>query len=158
MRIQVGMLNLTPSEKRTIFIIAGVIILAGIFYLVRSYHENPLLVDYSKSDSVFSRLSHQPLLSNKLPSERSIETNDADQPPAKNPRSAQNLKAESIDINHANQDELKQLPRIGPAMAGRIIEYRNTNGPFTSLDELKKVKGIGKKTFELIKPYLRHIR
>ncbi len=152
------MLNLTPSEKRTIFIISGVITLAGIFYLARSYHENPVLVDYSKSDSIFSRLSHQPLLSKKLPTERSIETNDADQPQQKNLRSAQNLKAESIDINHADKEELEKLPRIGPAMAGRIIEYRNTNGPFTSLDELKKVKGIGKKTFELIKPYLRRIR
>jgi comEA protein len=152
------MLNLTPSEKRTIFIIAGVITLAGIFYLVRSYHENPVLIDYTKSDSIFSRLSHKPLLSKKQTSKRLKDINSEDEALSINTRSTHNLKAESIDINHADKEELKKLPRIGPTMAGRIIEYRNMNGPFTSLDELKNVKGIGKKTFELIEPYLCRIR
>jgi comEA protein len=152
------MLDLTPSEKRTIFVITGVITLAGIFYTVKPYHVNPVLVDYSESDSMFSRLSHQPTVRYNLPSERLNGINQKDQSLIKKRRSTQILKAESIDINHANLNELQKLPRIGPAMAGRIIEYRNTNGPFKSLEELKQIKGIGKKTFEKMKPYLRPIR
>ena len=72
-------------------------------------------------------------------------------------KSVKKLEEGSIDINQANEKELQKLPRIGPAMAIRIIEYRNVNGPFKSVDELTKVKGIGKKTLELIKPYLREI-
>ena len=53
------MLDLTPSEKRTIFIITGVLILAGIFNVIGSYSENQVSIDYSKPDSIFSRLSQR---------------------------------------------------------------------------------------------------
>ncbi|MFQ6613934.1 MAG: ComEA family DNA-binding protein [Fidelibacterota bacterium] len=61
---------------------------------------------------------------------------------------------EFININIANRKELESLPTIGPVTAGRIIEFRNANGPFKSTDELKKVKGIGDKTLEKIRPYI----
>jgi competence protein ComEA len=56
-----------------------------------------------------------------------------------------------ININTASQAELESLPYIGPALAGRIIEYRETNGPFESIEEIIEVYGIGQKTFERIK-------
>ena len=43
------------------------------------------------------------------------------------------------------------LPRVGPAMAARIIAWRTENGRFTSIDDLKSVSGIGDKTFEGLK-------
>ena len=52
-----------------------------------------------------------------------------------------------VDINQASADELIELPRIGPAIAARVIEYREQNGGFTSVDELVNVRGIGAKTF-----------
>lgn len=56
-----------------------------------------------------------------------------------------------ININSASATELDLLSGIGPAYAGRIIDYRNTNGGFKSIDEIKNIKGIGEKTFDKFK-------
>ena len=60
----------------------------------------------------------------------------------------------SININSAGQKELEKLPRIGPATAKNILKYREENGSFKTIDEILKVKRIGPKTLELIKPYI----
>lgn len=56
-----------------------------------------------------------------------------------------------VNINTANQSELDTLPGIGPALAQRIIQYRETNGLFQSIEDLKNVSGIGDKNFENMK-------
>jgi comEA protein len=53
-----------------------------------------------------------------------------------------------VNINTAGLKELQYLPRIGPAMAKRIIAYREEIGSFRMKEDIMKVKGIGKKTFE----------
>ncbi|NUO18536.1 ComEA family DNA-binding protein [bacterium] len=50
-----------------------------------------------------------------------------------------------ININTANEIELERLPGIGPVLAARIIEERETGGPFISADDLERVPGIGEK-------------
>jgi len=53
-----------------------------------------------------------------------------------------------ININTAPVEELVKLERIGPVYAEKIITYRKTNGPFEKPEDIIKVKGIGRKTYE----------
>ncbi len=48
-----------------------------------------------------------------------------------------------IHINTADEKKLDELPGVGPIMAKRIVEYRNEHGPFTAVDDLLKIRGIG---------------
>ena len=59
-----------------------------------------------------------------------------------------------VNINTATQTELETLPGIGPSIALKIINYRNENGKFSSIDEIKNVSGIGDSKFENIKKYI----
>ena len=69
--------------------------------------------------------------------------------PARTVDSSAQLKP--VSINKANLEELQMVRGIGPALAERILNWRQTNGGFKSLDELKEVRGIGDAKFEKIK-------
>lgn len=56
-----------------------------------------------------------------------------------------------INLNKADETDLQTLPGVGPAKAAAIVEYRETNGPFKSIDDLKNISGIGDKTFDKLK-------
>jgi len=58
----------------------------------------------------------------------------------------------TIDVNHASATELERLPRIGPALAARIVAWREKHGPFDSLESLRHVRGIGPATARLLAP------
>ena len=60
-----------------------------------------------------------------------------------------------LNINRATAKELDKLPGIGPVIAGRIIEFRKVNGAFQSIDDLRKVQGIGASTLEKFKSKIR---
>jgi competence protein ComEA len=49
----------------------------------------------------------------------------------------------TVDLNRASAAELEELPGVGPVLAGRIVSYRDENGPFRSIDQLIEVPGIG---------------
>ncbi|MCY1564747.1 helix-hairpin-helix domain-containing protein [Staphylococcus pettenkoferi] len=59
-----------------------------------------------------------------------------------------------VNINTATESELQSIPGIGPSKAKSIIEYRDTNGAFDSVEKIKEVNGIGEKTFDKLKDYL----
>lgn len=65
---------------------------------------------------------------------------------------AQDTAVWPLDLNRATLQELQQLPGIGAVMAQRIVDYRKARGRFGSPEELQQVKGIGRKTFEKLKP------
>ncbi len=59
-----------------------------------------------------------------------------------------------VDLNSASAQELEALPAIGPVTAQAIVDYRTANGPFRSVEEIAKVKGIGPATLEKLKPLI----
>jgi competence protein ComEA len=70
-------------------------------------------------------------------------------PPA--PAAAPATAAAPVNLNTATAADLEKLPGIGPAMATRILEYRQKNGGFKKIEELMNVQGIGEKSFLKLK-------
>jgi competence protein ComEA len=61
--------------------------------------------------------------------------------------------AAPIDLNRATAEELQQLPGVGPVTSQRIVATRAA-GPFKTVDELRRVSGIGAKTLEKLRPFI----
>jgi len=59
-----------------------------------------------------------------------------------------------VNVNQASAAELERLPRVGPKLAERIVAHRSQHGAFKRVEDLMEVKGVGEKTFALLKPYL----
>lgn len=60
-----------------------------------------------------------------------------------------------VDLNSADGAALEGLPGVGPVIAGLILEWRQTNGPFRSIDELGEISGIGVATLARLRPLVR---
>lgn len=67
------------------------------------------------------------------------------------PEETKNIKREKVNINTAKQTELETLSGIGPSTALKIINYRNENGEFKEIEDIKNVPGIGDSKFDVIK-------
>ena len=59
-----------------------------------------------------------------------------------------------INLNTATAEQLETLPGIGPALAERILAYREAYGPFSAVEDLLRVSGIGEKTLESVRDYI----
>jgi competence protein ComEA len=60
-----------------------------------------------------------------------------------------------VDINEADWPELTELPGVGRVLAERIVQSRQTDGPFADHEDLRRVRGIGPRTLDRMRPYLR---
>lgn len=77
----------------------------------------------------------------------------ASQPTAQSTSAPMAIGTGKININRASQAELESLPGIGPVLAARIIEWRTSNGPFASVEDLEQVEGISASTVSDLAPY-----
>ncbi|PYP96013.1 MAG: hypothetical protein DMD38_09875 [Gemmatimonadetes bacterium] len=64
------------------------------------------------------------------------------------------LPGERIDLDKADVSEITRLPRVGPALAQRIVAWRTEHGPFGSLARLDSVPGVGAKLLDAIRPFV----
>ena len=74
--------------------------------------------------------------------------------PAVPPAAAAEAQTKPVDLNAAGEAELQSVPGIGKSLATRIVQFREKNGAFKSVDDLLKVQGIGEKSLEKLRPFL----
>jgi competence protein ComEA len=60
-----------------------------------------------------------------------------------------------VDLNTANVEQLVAVPGVGETMALRIIEWREEHGPFQRIEDLMKIKGIGERSLERLRPHVK---
>jgi comEA protein len=133
----------TKNEQK-VFLFLSVVFLAGVsikVYKAYFVHELAHQFDYSASDKEFEERSKQLAA---LP----LEFTSADT------QSIGQAAHKKIDLNTATKDELVALPGIGEGIAEEILLYRDERGAFTSINQLKKIKGIGAKKFEKLRLYV----
>ena len=123
---------LTETERKVAVVLVGTFILGLGIRLYQETFPTSRTYDYSASDSTFAALS-------------AAETEEA-------PKNRFTESKSPLDINAATKSELIRLPGIGEVTAERILIYREENGPFTTVDQLRKVKGISKSKLEKLKP------
>ncbi len=126
-------LALTKTEKKVIlFLVCTLLVGAGI-RLYQQTFPSASRFDYRTSDSTFSALSAETVGD-----------------------SSESLKGASaaLNINTATKQELMDLPGIGEVLANRIIQHRQENGAFGSVEDLRAIKGMSGKRLERLKPLI----
>ncbi len=134
----------TKNEQR-IFLFLSVVFIAGVSVKAyRAYFTPPVRqFDYSASDKEFEERSKY--LTSAPPADGTSDTT----------RATSGAKAKKeINLNTATKDELVSLPGIGENIAEQILIYRDEHGVFSSVEQLRKIKGIGAKKFEKLRPYV----
>ncbi len=148
-------IGFTPNEAKIVFVLVAAFLIGGALKLagVSTYSERS--VNYSVSDSDYARKTRT--LAQSLSSGDSsliADSDDDDADDAQTSATAQPV-TYPLDINSATKEQIMTLPGIGEATAERIVAYREQYGRFSSLNQLREIKGIGDKRYEQLQPYLK---
>ncbi len=145
----------TKNESLVVFFLIGMFLIGGIFKIFfTTQSRNEQQFDYSLLDSeLIARSSQSSDSLQEKPIVQQPNSVRTDSLSKKNQGDFSSKK--TININTANVDELTQLPGVGPSVGHRIVDYRNEHGKFSSLEDLRNVKGIGAKKIEKLKLFLR---
>ena len=138
---------LTKAQMRALWFIIIVFGISVFYQYAKIWFFPEAAYDFSSFEQAFIRRRDSLLAQEKLDSLREI--SEQQQKPAS--YQSEKIKGLPVNINTASSEQLQQLPRIGPAMAARIIEYRTQNGKFRNKEDLMRVRGIGEKTFQNLK-------
>ncbi len=141
----------TPQSPREIQVyVAGAVVSPGVYHLMegdRVHQALAMAVPLPTADLRYLGMARE-LIDGESILVPELEADGAvpgESPPIKAP-------SNKININRATTAELDAgLEGIGPGLAQQIVDYRNTNGPFKKIEDIKKVGGIGDKRFEAIK-------
>ena len=142
-------MNFDDSNYRKIVICLVAVILLGVgFWILKRRHPELFL---GEPDLIVDE--QQELNESTPPTESSILSAEAESTTLSEPTPHKSNDGR-IDINTATLEEFESLPGIGPAIAERIIDYRNVNGKFDVVEDLTEVSGIGGKTIEKLRDRL----
>jgi len=133
----------TPQEKRAIIFLV-VILLVGVGVLSYKKYNPDFAPEILANDFQSTKYKNASSTVSISPADSAAITKNQDLAP----------QVSKFNLNTASLEDLEMLPRIGPVLAKRIVDYRSHKGGFGTIEEIMKVKGIGKKTFALIKDYL----
>ena len=141
-------MTLLTKQEKWVFVFLCTTLVSGylIQYMKQRNMDDPLHIISKTEKEQFKQAaihaySSQGIQDNETPN---IAAGDATE---KNIKDGEEL----VNINTAVKQELMALPKIGPVTAERIIRFRDDFGPFQSIDDLAKIKGIGPKTLERLK-------
>jgi competence protein ComEA len=98
-----------------------------------------------------STASAKPAAVKAAPAPAASAAADDDEPRA---RAGKKQVTGKLNLNSASDDQLQMLPGVGPSKSERIIAWRQKNGGFKRVADLRKVKGFGYKTLKKLEPYL----
>jgi competence protein ComEA len=150
---------LTPSERRGALALVLLLTLGTLWDLWCAAHNSAHAREGAASatsdiaaEPESARVSSSEAPANAAPADRGA-PHPARAPAEKGGR-GKRPPARPLDLNTADAEALHQLPGIGPVLASRIVAYRQANGAFGSVDELRAVRGIGPRLFERIRPYV----
>ncbi|MCX6159624.1 MAG: helix-hairpin-helix domain-containing protein [Ignavibacteriota bacterium] len=167
-------MNFTKSEIRVLFVLLLILFLGVGIKITKGFiSDDSALFDYAKSDRMFrdksdnllSVLSDTNIVVDSLFSKGELKTinsikssedslKNIDGKKKKKGKKGDDLKEKSININTATKEQLILLPGIGDSTADKILMYRKEHGAFKNIEDIMKIKGIGTKKFEKMKPYI----
>lgn len=160
-------LKITPAERKTISVLLVVLVILASLNMIFSSsqpfgegHYLELEKQFEKRTAMLKEQEKRLMARYHPPKNSKItamqtDTVESDSAQSEDDEKSESTKKQRVNVNKADQESLESLPGIGPAYAGRIIKYRNKHGGFESMEELKKINGIGEKRLDNLKPFVK---